>query len=322
MHRGEAFGARGRTLGEAVFADRDDRLPGDADRPELPPPDRGGHGPAHRQHRVERRGRRVGAHPGRRLRRPRPGPPAVQLALDGATSARSSPRQGVVGLAGDRHPRRSPGACARRARCAPACSPATRWPTPPRCAPQVLDSPEMAGADLAGAVSTARALHGRRPPARPASGSPRSTSGSRPTPRGCSPSAGIETRVLPSSASIDELLDGSPDGVFLSNGPGDPAAAEHAVALTAEVLRREVPLFGICFGNQILGRALGLGTYKMRYGHRGINVPVVDHTTARWRSPARTTASRSPARRGSASTRRSAACTSATGAPTTASSRA
>jgi carbamoyl-phosphate synthase small subunit len=90
---------------------------------------------------------------------------------------------------------------------------------------------------------------------------------------------GIETRVLPSTATIEELLDGSPDGVFLSNGPGDPATADHAVALTAEVLRREVPLFGICFGNQILGRALGLGTFKLPYGHRGLNVPVIDHTT-------------------------------------------
>jgi carbamoyl-phosphate synthase small subunit len=76
-------------------------------------------------------------------------------------------------------------------------------------------------------------------------------------------------------------LAAAPDGVFLSNGPGDPATQEHAVALTRAVLERRIPLFGICFGNQILGRALGRGTYKLRYGHRGINVPVVDGATGR-----------------------------------------
>jgi carbamoyl-phosphate synthase small subunit len=69
--------------------------------------------------------------------------------------------------------------------------------------------------------------------------------------------------------------------VFLSNGPGDPATQDHGVALTAEVLARRIPLFGICFGNQILGRALGRDTYKLRYGHRGINVPVIDGATGR-----------------------------------------
>jgi carbamoyl-phosphate synthase small subunit len=92
---------------------------------------------------------------------------------------------------------------------------------------------------------------------------------------------GIETHVLPLSSTVDDLLSVEPDGVFLSNGPGDPAAQEHAVALTSEVLAARVPLFGICFGNQILGRALGLSTYKLRYGHRGSNVPVVDVTTGR-----------------------------------------
>jgi carbamoyl-phosphate synthase small subunit len=142
---------------------------------------------------------------------------------------------------------------------------------------QVLDSPEMAGADLAGEVTT------REPYTVPATGETRFRVAALDlgikanTPRMLA-QRGAETRVLPSTATIDELLEGSPDGVFLSNGPGDPATATHAVELTAEVLRRGVPLFGICFGNQILARALGLGTYKMRYGHRGINVPVVDHT--------------------------------------------
>ncbi|HEY6425392.1 MAG TPA: glutamine-hydrolyzing carbamoyl-phosphate synthase small subunit [Pseudonocardiaceae bacterium] len=94
-------------------------------------------------------------------------------------------------------------------------------------------------------------------------------------------SVGIETHVLPASATLEQLLEREPDGVFLSNGPGDPATADHAVALTRGVLERRVPLFGICFGNQILGRALGRGTYKMRYGHRGLNVPVIEHATGR-----------------------------------------
>ncbi len=71
------------------------------------------------------------------------------------------------------------------------------------------------------------------------------------------------------------------DAVFLANGPGDPATADAAVATVRELLRREVPIFGICFGNQILGRAFGFGTYKLGYGHRGINQPVQDRRTGK-----------------------------------------
>ncbi|OBJ62493.1 carbamoyl phosphate synthase small subunit [Mycobacterium sp. 1423905.2] len=92
---------------------------------------------------------------------------------------------------------------------------------------------------------------------------------------------GIRSHVLPASAGFDQIADIKPDGVFLSNGPGDPATADHVVALTQEVLGAGIPLFGICFGNQILGRALGLSTYKMVFGHRGINIPVMDHATGR-----------------------------------------
>ncbi|BBY97111.1 glutamine-hydrolyzing carbamoyl-phosphate synthase small subunit [Mycolicibacterium fallax] len=92
---------------------------------------------------------------------------------------------------------------------------------------------------------------------------------------------GIRTLVLPSSAGFDAITELAPDGVFLSNGPGDPATADAAVALTGEVISAGIPLFGICFGNQILGRALGLSTYKMTFGHRGINIPVIDHATGR-----------------------------------------
>jgi len=92
---------------------------------------------------------------------------------------------------------------------------------------------------------------------------------------------GIRTHVLPSSAGFSEIADLHPDGLFLSNGPGDPATADHVVAVTREVLGAGIPLFGICFGNQILGRALGRTTYKMTFGHRGINIPVMDHATGR-----------------------------------------
>ncbi|BCI53040.1 carbamoyl-phosphate synthase small chain [Mycolicibacterium litorale] len=92
---------------------------------------------------------------------------------------------------------------------------------------------------------------------------------------------GIRSHVLPATASFEQIAELRPDGVFLSNGPGDPAAADHVVEVTREVLGAGIPLFGICFGNQILGRALGRGTYKMVFGHRGINVPVMDHSTGR-----------------------------------------
>ena len=92
---------------------------------------------------------------------------------------------------------------------------------------------------------------------------------------------GFEVHVLPQSISIDELLAINPVAVFYSNGPGDPAASDGHVELLRDVLRRGLPFFGICFGNQLLGRALGFGTYKLPFGHRGINQPVVDVATGR-----------------------------------------
>jgi carbamoyl-phosphate synthase small subunit len=92
---------------------------------------------------------------------------------------------------------------------------------------------------------------------------------------------GVRSLVLPSSVTFEQIAETKPDGVFLSNGPGDPATADHIVEVTREVLGVGIPLFGICFGNQILGRALGLSTYKMVFGHRGINIPVMDHATGR-----------------------------------------
>ncbi|MDN5794150.1 MAG: glutamine-hydrolyzing carbamoyl-phosphate synthase small subunit [Intrasporangium sp.] len=95
---------------------------------------------------------------------------------------------------------------------------------------------------------------------------------------------GIEVHVLPCTATIDDVLavgEHGPDGVFFSNGPGDPSTADREVALLREVLDRRIPFFGICFGNQLLGRALGFGTYKLKYGHRGINQPVMDRATGK-----------------------------------------
>ncbi|MEU1864965.1 glutamine-hydrolyzing carbamoyl-phosphate synthase small subunit [Streptomyces gardneri] len=92
---------------------------------------------------------------------------------------------------------------------------------------------------------------------------------------------GIEVHVLPATATAEDIYAVNPDGVFFSNGPGDPATADGPVAVMQAVLERKTPLFGICFGNQILGRALGFGTYKLKYGHRGINQPVQDRTTGK-----------------------------------------
>ncbi|MGB3443174.1 MAG: glutamine-hydrolyzing carbamoyl-phosphate synthase small subunit [Actinophytocola sp.] len=145
---------------------------------------------------------------------------------------------------------------------------------------QVLASPQMAGADLAGEVTATESyVVGSVGPARfrvvaldvgIKTNTPRMM-GQR----------GIETHVLPANATIDDVLALEPDGFFLANGPGDPATTHGPVALTRSVLEREIPTFGICFGHQILGRALGLSTYKLRYGHRGINIPVIDVATGR-----------------------------------------
>ncbi|MGI8458415.1 MAG: glutamine-hydrolyzing carbamoyl-phosphate synthase small subunit [Propionibacteriaceae bacterium] len=90
---------------------------------------------------------------------------------------------------------------------------------------------------------------------------------------------GIQTHVVPSSTTFAEIAALHPDGVFFSNGPGDPGAADGPVELLQDVLAAKIPYFGICFGNQIFGRALGFGTFKLGYGHRGINLPVMDLTT-------------------------------------------
>lgn len=92
---------------------------------------------------------------------------------------------------------------------------------------------------------------------------------------------GMEVHVLPYNATLEEIMKYQPDGVFLSNGPGDPATMTETVSLVREILIEEIPVFGICFGHQILGRALGFETYKLQFGHRGINQPVLDRTNGK-----------------------------------------
>jgi len=150
---------------------------------------------------------------------------------------------------------------------------------------RVRNQPPMLGADLCGEVSTREGYIVEAEGLQPGD-APRFTVAALDlgiktnTPRNFA-LRGIRTHVLPSSATFDQIADLSPDGVFLSNGPGDPATADRVVAVTREVLGAGIPLFGICFGNQILGRALGRSTYKMAFGHRGINVPVIDHATGK-----------------------------------------
>jgi carbamoyl-phosphate synthase small subunit len=144
----------------------------------------------------------------------------------------------------------------------------------------VRSAPEMTGSDLAAEVTTAESY------LVPAIGERRFTVAAidlgikTMTPRRMA-ERGIDVQVLPATASLDDVLAVQPDGVFFSNGPGDPGTADAQVALLQQVLERRIPFFGICFGNQLLGRALGFGTFKLGYGHRGINQPVLDRRTGR-----------------------------------------
>ena len=152
--------------------------------------------------------------------------------------------------------------------------------SPAKLLERVLASPEMTGADLARVVSTPEPYTVR----------PQGQARYRvvavdlgikaSTPRNLA-ARGCEVLVVPATSSAGEILAASPDGVFFSNGPGDPAAAGYAVDAMRGVLGAGVPVFGICLGSQILARALGLGTYKLRYGHRGVNQPVMDLATGR-----------------------------------------
>jgi carbamoyl-phosphate synthase small subunit len=152
--------------------------------------------------------------------------------------------------------------------------------SPERLLERVLASPEMTGADLARVVSTPE------PYTVPATAQTRfrvvavDLGIKASTPRNLA-ERGCEVVVVPATATAGEILAAGPDGVFFSNGPGDPAAATYAVEAMRGVLDAGLPVFGICLGSQILAQALGLGTYKLRYGHRGVNQPVMDLATGR-----------------------------------------
>jgi carbamoyl-phosphate synthase small subunit len=147
---------------------------------------------------------------------------------------------------------------------------------------RVLASPGMTGADLARIVTTPHPYTVTPPPGtktryRVAAVDLGIKNN---TPRNMA-QRGMEVKVLPATSTAKDILATDPDGVFFSNGPGDPAAAGYAVAAMRGVLEASLPVFGICFGSQILSRAVGLDTYKLRYGHRGVNQPVMDLATGR-----------------------------------------
>ena len=138
---------------------------------------------------------------------------------------------------------------------------------------KVRKSPQMAGSFLADDVSTAETY------VVPAVGEKKFTVVALDMGiKGATPKAmserGIEVHVVPSKSTLSEILEIKPDGIFLSNGPGDPATMVEMISLVREILSAKIPLFGICFGHQIIGRALGFETYKLPFGHRGINQPV------------------------------------------------
>jgi len=144
----------------------------------------------------------------------------------------------------------------------------------------VQTSPAMAGADLTSEVTTAE------PYLIPAIGQVRSRVvavdlGIKAMTPHRMAERGMQVHVVPAGWTSSQILDLDPDGVFFSNGPGDPATADHAVATMGSLMQARIPVFGICFGHQVLGRALGLPTYKLRYGHRGINQPVQDLRTGK-----------------------------------------
>ncbi|MEZ5086069.1 MAG: glutamine-hydrolyzing carbamoyl-phosphate synthase small subunit [Tessaracoccus sp.] len=145
---------------------------------------------------------------------------------------------------------------------------------------KVLEQPGMAGADLVGEVTTAMPYTVQPVGAKKLTVVALDLGIKSMTPAQLA-SRGIEVHVLPAHATFEQIQELNPDGVFFSNGPGDPSASVGPVEVLRQVLDAGIPYFGICFGNQLFGRALGLGTYKLKFGHRGINQPVIDRTTGK-----------------------------------------
>jgi carbamoyl-phosphate synthase small subunit len=151
---------------------------------------------------------------------------------------------------------------------------------PAELAERVRQSPSMIGADLATVVSTPTPyLVGPPDGARVKYRVAAVDLGVKAATPAAMARLGCEVHVLPAMSTADQILATRPDGVFFSNGPGDPAACGYAVDAMRGVLAVGVPVFGICLGSQVLGRALGLDTYKLRFGHRGVNQPVQDLRT-------------------------------------------
>lgn len=145
---------------------------------------------------------------------------------------------------------------------------------------KVQDAPRMAGANLADEVSTSKTY------VVPAQGERKFTVAALDLGiKGMTPELmsqrGLEVHVMPSSSTLADIKAINPDGVFFSNGPGDPSAMTGPIALLKEILAEKIPFFGICMGNQMFGRALDLPTYKLQFGHRGINQPVLDRETGK-----------------------------------------
>ncbi|MEY2673942.1 MAG: hypothetical protein RLZZ514_507 [Actinomycetota bacterium] len=145
---------------------------------------------------------------------------------------------------------------------------------------EVRATAPMAGRSLSDVVSTAEVVHHKHKGTRVGSVAILDL--------GCKASTienmverGLDVTIYPAKATSAELLSEQPDAVFYSNGPGDPATAAGQVEALRDILRSGTPFFGICFGNQLLGRALGFETYKLAFGHRGINHPVLDRTTGK-----------------------------------------
>ena len=189
--------------------------------------------------------------------------------------------QGVVGISGvdtraiTRHLRER-GAM----RCGVFSGDAAGLPVP-ALVEKVRQSPGMAGADLVGDVTTPEAYT-----VEPVGGHRYTVAAFDLGIKAMTPhrmaERGARVHVLPATSTLEDVLALAPDGVFMSNGPGDPETTEDTmVPIIRGVLDRRIPVFGICFGNQILGRALGFGTYKLKYGHRGINQPVQDRLTGK-----------------------------------------